>query len=452
MLTSTRIPIAALRAAFLVALVAVPRPALGQQDDIPTGVRIGLIYQSTPRDRLAVRPFGAPASLADAARAARDVVEQDLDFSDRYELMRVPAGLSDGSVDYAPWNDLGVMWLLTGSVEQDGPGALLRVTLHDVVFGRIKEIRAFRLPLSDERGLRSAAHTVSDEVVRWTTGQPGAAASRIAAVRRRSDGGFELVLVDSDGAGLEVAERSGGLLYSPSWAPDGSRILYTVQGGRGWQLRERSLSGGSALVDERPFLITPSYAPDGEEISFATALGDDVQIFRYNARRRCCLSRQVAGPRDDLSPTWAPDGRRIAFQSNRLVQPHIYVADADGENAELLSPYVYDEPGYYTSPDWSPTGSLVTFHGRSRGEFQVMVADADRPGATVRQLTADGVSEDPSWAPDGRHIVFSGRRGGRQGLYVIDAVTGRIRPVLLGDGYQLPDWSPALASAADFAP
>lgn len=435
-----------------VALSALAPPEVVAQEELPRGVTLGLIYQSSPRDRIAVRPFGASPGLAAEARDAQAIVEQDLDFSDRYEIVAAPERLSAGPVDYDPWNDLGLVYLVTGMLEQDGAGAILRLTLHDVVYGRVREIRAFRLPLSNERAFRLGVHTVSDEIVRWTTGEPGAAASRIAAVRKRSDGRFELVTVDYDGASPEVLERAEGLLYSPTWAPDGSRLAYTVHGGRGWQLRERALGGGSTVVDDRPFLITPAYSPSGEEISFATALGDDVQIFRYNARRQCCLTRQVAGPRDDLSPTWAPDGRRIAFQSNRLVQPHIFVADADGRNAELLSPYVYDQPGYYTSPDWSPTGSLVAFHGRSRGNFQIMVADADAPGRTVRQLTTDGVSEDPSWAPDGRHIVFSGSRAGRRGLYIIDSVTGRIRPLLIGDGYQLPDWSPTLAKADDFRP
>lgn len=440
------------RAATAVALAACAAPLAAQENDVPRGVTLGLIYQASPRDRIAVRPFSSSPGLAAAARDAQAIVEQDLDFSDRYEMVTVPSTLGAGPVDYDAWNDLGLVYLVTGALEADGAGALLRITLHDVVYGRVREIRAFRLPMSDERGFRVATHVASDEIVRWTSGEPGAATSRIAVVRKRSGGGFELVLVDYDGEAQEVIERAQGLLYSPAWSPDGSRIAFTVHGGRGWQLRERALGGAAAVLDDRPFLITPSYAPNGEEISFATALGDDVQIFRYNVRRQCCLTRQVAGPRDDLSPTWSPDGRRIAFQSNRLVQPHIFVANADGGNAELLSPYVYDEPGYYTSPDWSPTGSLVAFHGRSRGAFQVMIADANAPGRTVRQITSDGVSEDPSWAPDGRHIVFSGRRGGRAGLYVIDSVTGRIRTLLQGEGYQLPDWSPSLASASDYAP
>lgn len=134
--------------------------------------------------------------------------------------------------------------------------------------------------------------------------------------------------------------------------------------------------------------------------------------------------------------------------SDRLGQPHIYVMPADGGEAELLSPYTYGEPGYYTSPDWSPETSLVAFHGRSRGQFQIMVADAASPGATVRQLTEEGRSEDPSWAPDGRHVVFRGVRATGEGLYVLDAASGRTRPLVLGGRVRLPDWSPTLLSAS----
>jgi TolB protein len=89
------------------------------------------------------------------------------------------------------------------------------------------------------------------------------------------------------------------------------------------------------------------------------------------------------------------------------------------------------------------------FHGRSRGGvFQIMVAEANRPGGPVQQITSEGRSEDPSWAPDGRHIVFSGVREDGMGLYVIDLVTGRIRPLVTGGRFRMPDWSPSQLNAS----
>ena len=140
------------------------------------------------------------------------------------------------------------------------------------------------------------------------------------------------------------------------------------------------------------------------------------------------------------------------FQSDRLGNPQIFTMDARGGDAILVTAFEVGGAGYYTSPEWSPRGSQVVFHGRSRGGvFQIMVADASRPGAPVQQITSEGRSEDPSWAPDGRHIVFSGVREDGMGLYVIDLVTGRIRPLVTGGRYRMPDWSPVLVTAAPMA-
>jgi TolB protein len=137
----------------------------------------------------------------------------------------------------------------------------------------------------------------------------------------------------------------------------------------------------------------------------------------------------------------------MAFNSNRLGTrvPQIYVMPAEGGEAELISPYVFGRGGYYTSPDWSPTSNQVAFHGRiERGRYQILVAEVEDRGSRVLQLTWEGNNEDPTWAPDGRHIAFVGERSYGFGLFVVDAVSGRIRTLLTGRRVKVPDWSPAL--------
>ena len=117
--------------------------------------------------------------------------------------------------------------------------------------------------------------------------------------------------------------------------------------------------------------------------------------------------------------------------------------DADGTNADLLTPLDIGEGAYRASPDWSPDGRQVAFQSRIAGTFQVMTVSLRDRG--LKQLTSDGSNEDPSWAPDGRHLVFVSTRGGTRQLWVLDVESGRTRQLTRGAPVRLPAWSPRLA-------
>src|SRR5690606_24109161 len=139
----------------------------------------------------AVRPFAAPAEAAAVAEQAHAIIAQDLDYSDRFVLAEVPEALKTGPVTLGAWNDLRVVFLVTAEVEPYEDAYLLRLALHDVPFGSLKEIQAYRVPPPSDGGFRMAIHALADELVRWMTGQPGGAASRIAFVRPARGGGEE---------------------------------------------------------------------------------------------------------------------------------------------------------------------------------------------------------------------------------------------------------------------
>ena len=144
----------------------------------------------------------------------------------------------------------------------------------------------------------------------------------------------------------------------------------------------------------------------------------------------------------NAQPTFAPDGRRLAFTTSRLGRNEIYLTDADGANPELLTSTVMSEAPYRADPAWSPDGRFVAFSTQIDGRFQI--ATINLRDRSVRQYTTEGVNEDPSWAPDGRHLVFTSSRTGIRQLWVLDIESGRVRQLTRGAASRMAAWSPRL--------
>lgn len=436
---------------FAVLILAFATPLAAQDPDtteLPTGVRLGLLYQTLKRPVLAMRTIEGEFEVAGVAEEVDRIIRRDLDYSDRFEIFSVPQQLEKGPVDYDDWNEVGVVYLVTGQVELGSEGYILEVALHDVVYGRLSEARGFEIPVTTDPDFRMTVHAIADEIVRWATGQPGMAASRIAFVSHNADGTHDLMLVDSDGENLRRVTTETIGMTSPAWSPDARRIAYSVLRDSGiWEVVEYDLeSGRTRTLSARDGAnITPTYSPDGKKIALSIVNGRALNIYDYDIEQGCCLRLLRSGPSYDISPHYSPDGSQIVFVSDRLGRPHIYTMPADGGEATLISPYVYGEPGSFYSPEWSPQSSLIAFHGAlSRQSFQLMVLDLSRRGATIQQITREGESEDPTWAPDGRHLAFAGTRQNGSGIFMIDIATGRTRPLALGRRMRLPAWSPPL--------
>lgn len=426
---------------------------LRAQEDLP-GVELGLFYANTYRPALALQPFTGSFGGGGIAPQVEAIVGRDLRYSDRFEVLdSLPDALVGDRVDYALWDRLGAVWLVTGRVEGAGDGFVLLVELHDVVYGEVREQGRFRLPDPSDEDFRMAVHRTSDAVVEWATGDPGMAASRITFTMMDGDGNKDIYVIDADGENLQRVTYYDHLSESPTWSPDGERIAFSSYKTGVPRIYEVDRFGQNermvpALRGEGDY-ITPTYHPDGQTIAFAV-LGSQSQsgIFTYNLGQDCCLSFLSGGPWYDLSPTYSEDGRWLAFNTLRFgdAVPQVMMMPAEGGAAETLSPYEYGRGGFYAAPDWSPHGELVAFHGRidRRGRYHILVANLEDGGRVLRQLTSEGNNEAPSWAPDGRHLVFAGERSWGFGLMVADVTTGRIRPLLSGRRVDLPDWSPAL--------
>ena len=179
----------------------------------------------------------------------------------------------------------------------------------------------------------------------------------------------------------------------------------------------------------------PDWSPDGRRIAFASDRDGSFEVYVMNADGSG-VTRLTKNDAVDVSPTWSPDGRRIAFSSTRDGSFEIYVMNADGSGVTRLT--VND--AYDVYPAWSPDGRHIAFDSDRDGNREIYVMNAD--GSGVTRLTDHGADDfTPAWSPDGLRIAFTSGSGGNTEIYVMDA-SGFTRLTNNDVDDVTPAWSP----------
>jgi Tol biopolymer transport system component len=210
-----------------------------------------------------------------------------------------------------------------------------------------------------------------------------------------------LFVVSADGGGLRRIK--GNLDFEPAWSPTGKLIAFLRRGAPA--LRNRLFvmrSDGSGARAVRGVALgagAPAWSPSGREIAFweTGSAGRGV----ISAVRPDGSGRRTIVEGADYGGAWSPDGKRFVFA--RAFD--IHVVNANGSNVRKLT---RASGRRFFEPAWSPDGRRIVF----RSELGVYVMRAD--GTGIKRLTSarSEVAQDvsPAWSPRGNWIVFAGYR------------------------------------------
>jgi Tol biopolymer transport system component len=139
----------------------------------------------------------------------------------------------------------------------------------------------------------------------------------------------------------------------------------------------------------------------------------------------------IYSTRDDTSPEFSPDGKKIAFLSTRSGNTEIWVCDSDGSSPVQLTSF---RGSQVSTPRWSPDGGRIAFDSDAEGEVDVWVIGANG-GKPVRMTTHPANDGDPSWSRDGRWIYFDSARTGEQQVWKLPADGGEAIQVTRDGGF-----------------
>ncbi len=134
----------------------------------------------------------------------------------------------------------------------------------------------------------------------------------------------------------------------------------------------------------------------------------------------CHVAPLVDSTAADREPTLSPDGRRMAFNSDRLGYYEIHVADADGGHPVALTGMGATAVG---SPRWSPDGQMIAFDRYEDGHNRIYTIAAG--GGKPHRVTDDGFRDiRPSYSRDGQWLYFSSNRTGRMEVWKVPPTGG----------------------------
>ena len=238
-----------------------------------------------------------------------------------------------------------------------------------------------------------------------------------------------------------TAHRIADLIYERLTGDKGAfstKITYVVKKGTRFELQVADADGFNAqtvLASQEP-IMSPSWSPDGSRLAYVSFDQKKPIVVVQNLAQG--TTKIVANYRGNNSaPAWSPDGRFLAVALSKDGLTQVYRIPAGGGEVERLT----DSPGIDTQPAYSPDGQWIAFTSDRGGSPQIYRMPA--AGGPATRLTFEGTyNVGPRYSPDGKSIAYVSRDAGRFRIATMELANGQVQVLTDGTLDDSPTYAP----------